>query len=60
VVDGYIIEEATSCGMVAFSHFGIDEPAAIAACRWYNHLLRGRRVFRVVLRVQDHVAVIHG
>ncbi|WFC43787.1 hypothetical protein [Pseudoxanthomonas sp. SE1] len=58
VRDGYFIEEVGGLGMVAA--YGTDEPGAVSNCRWYNFLTRGRRVFRVVLRVADHVAVIHG
>lgn len=56
--DGYFIEEIGGMGLRAA--YGMDEPAAIANCRWYNRLTHGRRVFRVVLRVQGHMAVIHG
>lgn len=56
--DGYCIEEVGGLGMVAC--YGMDEPAAIANCRWYNFLTRGRRVFQVVLRVQGSSAVIYG
>lgn len=56
--DGYQIEEVGGLGMVA--NYGSNEPAAIANCRWYNFLTRGRRLFRVVLRVQGITAVIYG
>jgi hypothetical protein len=56
--DGYYIEEQG--GMQMRSFYGVDETAAVANCKWYNQLTHGRRVFRVVLRVQDHVAVLHG
>lgn len=56
--DGYCIEEVGGLGMVAC--YGMDESAAIANCRWYNFLTRGRRVFHVVLRVQGSSAVIYG
>lgn len=55
--DGYYIEEQGGMCMRAF--YGVDEGTAIDNCNWYNSLTRGRRNFRVVLRVQDHVAVIH-
>lgn len=55
--DGYIIEEVGGQGMSAC--YGCDEAAAIANCRWYNLLTRGRRVFRVVLRTGSHLAVVY-
>lgn len=60
MIDGYTIQENSAKGFKHFAAFGVDEPAAIAACRWYNRLLRGRRVFRVVLSLGNSVAVIHG
>lgn len=56
--DGYWIEEEGGMQMRAF--YGCDEPTAIDNCKWYNALTRGRRHFRVILRVQDTVAVCHG
>ena len=56
--DGYFIEEVGGLGMVAC--YGMDEPAAIANCRWYNFLTRGRRIFQVVLHVQGTSAVVYG
>jgi hypothetical protein len=58
VPDGYCIEEVGGMGMVAC--YGMDEPAAIANCRWYNFLTRGRRVFQVVLHVRGSSAVVYG
>ncbi|MEL1264412.1 hypothetical protein [Pseudoxanthomonas putridarboris] len=58
IADGYFIEEIGGMGLLAA--YGMDEPGAVSNCRWYNHLTRGRRVFRVVLRVQGITAVIHG
>lgn len=58
MADGYYIEEQGGLGLLAF--YGADEPAAVSSCRWYNVLTHGRRVFRVVLRIQDSVWVVHG
>lgn len=58
--DGYVIQEATAQGVVDFAFYDLDEPGAVDACRYYNRRMRGRRAFRVVLRVGDSVAVIHG
>lgn len=56
--DGYYIEEQGGMHMRAF--YGVDEISAVANCKWYNALTHGRRYFRVLLRVQDSVAVLHG
>lgn len=58
VTDGYFIEEIG--GMQMRAAYGMDEPSAVANCRWYNRLTRGRRLFHVVLRVQGITAVIYG
>lgn len=56
--DGYQVEEVTGQGAQVLACYGLNEPAAVDACRWYNRLLRGRRVFRVVLRIGASVSVV--
>jgi hypothetical protein len=58
--DGYFIQEQRDGAWVRFAFYGCDEPGAVSNARWYNFLTRGRRVFRVILRVADTVAVVYG
>ena len=58
MTDGYFIEEVG--GMQMRAAYGMDEPAAVANCRWYNRLTRGRRTFQVVLRAQHIAVVVYG
>ena len=60
MIDGYTIQEDTLDGWRDFAAYGMDEPAARDACRWYNRRLRARRLFRLVLRTGPHLAVIRG
>ncbi len=59
VRDGYAIEQNDGEGWKAFAAYGVDEPAAINNARWYNGLLRGRKIYRVILRVGGSVVVIY-
>lgn len=60
VADGYNIQENRGGEWEHFAAYLMDEPGAVSSCRWYNALLRGRRVFRVVLCSGAYLVVIHG
>ena len=58
MIDGYIIQEDTLEGWRRFASYGVDEHAARNACRFYNYLLRGKRIFRLALSIGPHLTVI--
>lgn len=60
MADGYNIQQNDGAGWQAFAGYGVDEPGAVSSARWYNALLRGRRIFRVVLQLGQTTVVIYG